>query len=128
MDDDHLLGLYAKKMGQLLYGWPAAVHICHRFGQKHFGIFYMSPTKIAVEFSFIKGDIEIPGNFVGCHEAGVMPRVLIAGAWISKTDHQSQIMLKYIFDKRASIIKAGWMVCATSVVEYSCESDSPACR
>jgi hypothetical protein len=124
--DNHLLGLYAKKMGQLLYGWPATVHICHRFGQKHLGIFYISTPEIAVEFAFIKGYIEISGNFVGCHEAGIMPRFLIAGAWISKTDHQPQIMLKYISDKRTSIIKAGWMVCATSVVGHSCEPGHPA--
>lgn len=91
MDDNHLLGLYTKKMGQLLYGWPAAVHICHRLDQKHLDIFYISTPKIAVEFSFVKGNIEISGNFVGCHEAGIMPCILIADARISKADHQSQI-------------------------------------
>ena len=128
MDDNHLLGLYTKKMGQLLDGWPAAVHICHRFGQKYLHIFYISTPKNTVKFSFIKGNIEIPGNFVGCHEAGIMPRVLIAGAWISKADHQAQIILGYISDKRKPIIKAGWMVGATAVVDHSGEPGSPACR
>ena len=79
------------------------------------------------KFSFIKGNIEIPRNFVGCHKTGIMPCVLIAGAWISKADHQSQIIFGYISDKRKPIIKAGWMVGSTSVVDHSCESGSPAC-
>ena len=91
MDDHHLLALYAKKMGQFLNGWPAAVHKCHWFGQKYLDIFNKPAPKGAVEFSFVKRNIEIPRNFVGYHETGIMPCVLIAGAGISEADDQSQI-------------------------------------
>jgi hypothetical protein len=78
-------------MGQFLNGRPAAVHVCHRFGQKHLDIFNKSAPKNAVEFSFVKRNIEIPRNFVGCHETGIMPCVFIAGAGVSEADDQSQI-------------------------------------
>ena len=100
MDDHHLLALYAKKMGQLLNGWPTAVHKCHRFGQQHLDIFNKSAPKNAVEFSFVKKNIEIPRNFVGYHETGIMPCVLIAGAGISQADDQSQFICGYISDTR----------------------------
>ena len=104
MDDHHLLGLYAKKMGQFLNGWPAAVHKCHWFGQKHLDIFDESTPINTVKLSFIQRNIEIPCNFVGYHETGIVPGVLIAGAGISEADDQSQIhvwvFVQIISDKR----------------------------
>lgn len=132
MDDHHLLAWYAKKMGQLLNGWPTAVHKCHRFGQQHLDIFNKPAPEDAVEFSFVKKNIEIPRNFVDDHKTGIMPGVLIAGTGISEADDQSQIhvwvFVQIISDKRKPIIKAGWMVCATAVNDHSCETGSPACR
>lgn len=100
MDDHHILAFYAKKMGQFLNRWPAAVHKRHRFGQKHLNIID-EPTPVdTVELSFVQRDIEIPGDFVDRHETGIMPGALIAGSRISEADDQSQYIAGYIADAR----------------------------
>jgi hypothetical protein len=98
VDNQHILAWYLKIMGQILQGRPAAVHKGHGLGQQNVDIFDIAPPKNGVEFGFIKRNAEIQRNFVGHHEAGIMPGVFVFISRIAESDNQSKSICGHIVD------------------------------
>lgn len=87
MNDDHVLALYSKIMGQFLHRRPAAVHECQRFGQQNLAILDKSASEDRIEFPAIEPNIKILRNFIGDHETGVMPGVLVVFSRVAESYH-----------------------------------------
>lgn len=77
-------------MGQFLQGRPTTVHKRHGLGQHNIDIFDRTTAENGVEFRFVKGYVKIPRNFVGDHEAGIVPGIFIIIARIPESDNQSK--------------------------------------
>ena len=107
MDDNHLLGSYTKKMGQLLYGWSAAVHICQRFDQQYLVVFDQTASINRVEFFFAERDPKVTGDLIGNHESDIVPGIPIAAPRVAEADDQLQRILGRIFDVGRPIARTG---------------------
>ncbi len=88
MNDQHVLSLSSVIMGQFLHWWPAAVHECHWFGQQNRDIFDQTAPVNRIEFLIIERNIKILCDFIGDHETGVMPGVLVGISRVAESNHQ----------------------------------------
>lgn len=87
MNDDHVLALYSKIVGQLLHRRPAAVHECQRFGQQNLDILDKSASEDRIEFFAIEPNVKILCDFIGNHETGVMPGILVVFSRVAESYH-----------------------------------------
>lgn len=87
MNDDHVLALYSKIVGQMLHRRPAAVHECKRFGQQNLEILDKPASEDRIEFLVIEPNAKILCDFIGNHEAGVMPGILVVFSRVAESDH-----------------------------------------
>lgn len=98
MDHQHILAPYPKIVGQFLQRWPAAVHKRHGLDQENVDIFDKAAPIDSVEFGFIKRNVEILRNFIGDHEAGIMPGIFICIARIPESYNQSESICRHSVD------------------------------
>ena len=87
MNDQHVLALYSKIMGQILHRRPAAVHECQRFGQQDLDIFDKTASENKIEFLVIEHNVKFLGDFIGDHETGVMPGILVVFSRVAESYH-----------------------------------------
>lgn len=87
MNDQHVLALYSKIMGQFLHRRPAAVHECQRFGQQDLDIFDNTASENRIEFLVIELNAKILCDFIGDHETGVMPGILVGISRVAESYH-----------------------------------------
>jgi len=87
MNDNHVLALYSEIMGQILHRRPAAVHECLRFGQQDLDIFDKTASENKIEFLDTGVNIKILCNFIGDHETGVMPGILVVFSRVAESYH-----------------------------------------
>ena len=87
MNDQHILALYSEIMGQFLYRRSAAVHECQRFGQQDLNTFDKTASENKIEFLVIELNVKILCNFIGDHETGVMPGILVGISRVAESYH-----------------------------------------
>jgi hypothetical protein len=87
MHDDHVLALYSKILGQFLHRRPAAVHECQRFGQQNLNTVDKTASENKIEFPVIDLNIKILSDFIGDHETGVVPGVMVGFSGVAETGH-----------------------------------------
>jgi len=87
MNDQHVLALYSKIMGQFLHRRPAAVHERQRFGQQDLDTFDKTASENKIELLVIELNLKILGDFIGDHETGVMPGILVVFPRVAESNH-----------------------------------------
>lgn len=86
MNDDHVLALYSKIMGQFLHRQPAAVHKCQRFGQQNLDIPDKPASEDRIEFLIFEPNVKILRDFISNHEPDIMPGILVVFSRVAESD------------------------------------------
>jgi hypothetical protein len=71
-----------------LHRRPAAVHEGHRFDEQNLAIVDQTASEHSIKFLMVTLNIKILGDFIGDHEADIMPGVPVVVSRVSESNHQ----------------------------------------